>query len=160
MENKQKSVLKTRASRRNVRKAQEARKEKAAERRLQKLLESAENVEQAVETAKELVPGVVEEEIQKLFEKTPKKNLARWFRESLYRTYEEAGGPERLRKLAKTDDKIFLKVVENLISILKADPEGKQPTGPAVRVNTIGLNPDGTDTSINVKPVGSTMGGQ
>ena len=144
---------KTRASRENIKKAREARKQQAVEKRLQALADSAKSIEEKITEMKALVPQMAEEKIIEYIENQPKKNLVKWFKEILFKVFDEAGGMERLKRMAK-EDKVFLKLVDQCIVLAKSDTENKQQAGPRVLVHISGLYPEkeGGDTAIEVTP--------
>lgn len=134
-----KTSAKTRASRENIKKAHEARRQKAVEKRLLILAEFAKSLDEKIVEAKQLMPGMIKTAIVKYLESQPKKNLVKWFKEILFKFFDEAGGMERLKKLAK-QNKIFLKLVDQCIILSKADTETKRPPQGNVVVNFIGLD--------------------
>ncbi len=132
---------KTRASRENIKKAHEARRQKAVEKRLQTLAESAKTIEEKISEAKRLMPDMIETEIHRYLESMPKRDTVKLFKESLFRAFQDAGGYERLKKLAK-DDKTFMKLVDQCAALAKREPESRQSSGPAVQVIIEGLYPE------------------
>lgn len=144
---------KTRASRENIKKAREARKQQAVEKRLQSLADSAKSIEEKIAEVRELVPQMTEDKIIEYIENQPKKNLVKRFKEILFKVFDEAGGMERLKRMAK-EDKVFLKLVDQCIVLAKSEPESKQQLGPRVIVNISGLYPEkeGGDMAIELKP--------
>jgi hypothetical protein len=143
---------KTRASRENIKKARDARKQQAIERRLETLAASAKSLDEKIAGMKELVPQMTEDKIIAYLENQPKKNLVKWFKDILFKVFDEAGGMERLKRLAR-QDKIFLKLVDQLLTLSKSDTESKQPTSPKVIVNITGLYPEKEkDMAIEITP--------
>ena len=140
------SAAKSRASRANIMKAIEKRKEQALQKRFIGLATSIKSLEDKVAEAKELVPALSEEAIKSALQdaaaraiaKIGKRSLREMVKDAAWGAWEGAGGQMRLEKLLKGDDAAFLRFPKDVLVPLSKSDDGDTGSRPVVRVNIIG----------------------
>jgi hypothetical protein len=132
----------------NLRKANEAKKQKRLERERAELQEKIDQTKSSLEQ----IPGLIEEKSREaaidIFAKQAEKTLGKVLKAGALAAWEDAGGGERLRKLLKKDDKFFKDfTVKAMVPLAKSEGEAEGGDRQFVQVNIFGLK---EEKNINV----------
>jgi TolA-binding protein len=156
---------KKRAALQNLKKATEQRKAKALERFIDKVRRSGEDLEKQIQQMHKRLPELAHDQLVKMLEKQPRKDLAEIFKRIPFEVLEAVGSKERWieiigrtrskdKDIQRIQDREYMNLINICASLAKAQIERVSPAAgqPMMVVQIIGREETPCDITISSLP--------